>query len=112
MHELDRVLDRDDMVLPIFVGVTHHGRQRSGLARPGWPGDDDQAGMKHGKFLQHRRQRRVEFFKILEGKNFAWNLPKDCRDAIFLIKEIGAKTRDVRYLVTEIHVASFLEYLD
>ncbi len=68
--------------------------------------------MQHGKFLQYSRQRRIEFLEILKRKHFARDLAENSRDAVFLIKEIGAKPRDIGDFVTEINIASFLEYLN
>ena len=49
VHELDRILDRDDVVLAVLVGVVDHRGQRGGLAGAGRPGDQHQA------LVQHRR---------------------------------------------------------
>ena len=83
VNEFDRVLDSNDMVLAVLVGVIHNGRQRGGFARPGRPGHHHQALVQHGEFLEHRRQRRVELLKILERKDLAGNLAKNRRDAVF-----------------------------
>src|ERR1043165_5936174 len=49
VHELDRVLDGDDVVLHVGVDVVDHRRQRGGLARTGGAGDQHQA---LGQFAQ------------------------------------------------------------
>ncbi len=112
VHEFDGVFHGDDMVAAIFVRIIHHGGQGRGFAGAGRPGDDDQAAVEHGKLLQYRGQRGVEFLKILEGKHLAWNLAEHGGDAVLLVEEIGAEAGDVRDFVTEIHVAGFLEHLD
>ena len=42
MHELDRVLDGEDVALHARVDVIDHRRERGGLARAGLAGDQDQ----------------------------------------------------------------------
>ncbi len=112
MHEFNRVLDRDDVVAPILVGIIYHGRQGGGLARAGRTGDYHQAAMEHGKFFQHCRQRSVEFFEILERKHLAWNLAEHGGDAVFLVEEIRPEAGNVGNLVAKINVARFLEDFD
>ena len=60
MHELDRILDRDDVVLPLQIRVIHHRRERGRFAGAGRAGDEDEPFFQQRKFLQHRRQ--AEFF--------------------------------------------------
>ena len=68
--------------------------------------------MKHREFLQYRRQRRIEPFKIFKPQHPAGNLPEHGRDAVLLVEEIGAEPRDIRNLVAEIHITGFLEHFD
>src|SRR5215211_2056797 len=68
--------------------------------------------MKHGKFLQNGRQRRVEFFEIFEREYLGGNLPKHRPNPVFLVKKVRAESRDVRNLIPEIDVARFLKKFD
>ena len=112
VHKLDRVLDGDDVIVPVLVGVVHHRRQGGGLARAGRPGHHHQAAVQHGEFLQHRRQRRVQLLEVFEGQHLGGNLAEDGRDAVLLVEEVGAEARHLRNFVAEIHVPRFLEELD
>ena len=63
-------------------------------------------------FLSTGRQRRIEFFEVLEGKHAAGNLAEHGGDAVFLVEEVDAEARNVRNFVAEVHVAGFLELFD
>ena len=104
MHELDRVFDRDDVIVPLHVGVIHHRRQRGRFAGTGRAGDQDQALLQHRKFLQHRRQTR----DLRTVRTLRRDQTEDRRDAVFLLEEIRAVTGDARNFVAEIDVARFL----
>jgi hypothetical protein len=101
MHELDRVLDRNDVVPAILVRVVEDRRQGRGFTGAGGSCNHDQSFVQHGKLFQHRRKRRVEFFKILKRKDFRGNLPENGRAAVLLIEKIGTKPGDNGDLVSE-----------
>ena len=42
MHEFDRVFHRDDVVVPLDVGVIHHGGESGGFAGAGWAGNQNE----------------------------------------------------------------------
>jgi hypothetical protein len=56
VHELDRVLDGDDVTLAVLVAVADHRRQRGRLARAGAADHDHQPALGHRDVLQDRRQ--------------------------------------------------------
>ena len=68
--------------------------------------------MQHGEFFQHRRERSIKFFEILERKHLAGNLAEDGRNTVFLVEKVRAKAGNVRNFVAEIDVARFFEGLD
>ena len=68
--------------------------------------------MQHREFLQHRRQGRVEFFKIFERQHFRRNLAKDRGAAVLLVEEIRAEPGHVRDFVTKVHVPGFFIQFD
>ena len=45
MQDLDRVLDRDDVLLPVAVHVVDHRRERRRLSGAGRAGDEDEAAV-------------------------------------------------------------------
>ena len=55
VEELDRVLDREDVVLALGVDHVDHRRQGGRLARAGRPGDEDEAARPAGEVPQHLR---------------------------------------------------------
>src|SRR5437870_12358084 len=55
VHELDRVLDRDDVVRARAVDQIDQRAQRGGLARAGWPGDEHQTLRQVAELLHFLR---------------------------------------------------------
>ena len=53
---LDRILDREDVVVPLGVDLVEHRRQRRRLAAAGRPGDEHEAARPLGQRREHRRQ--------------------------------------------------------
>ena len=69
VQELDRVLDRQDVVLALFVDHVDHRRQGRALARAGRPGDEDEAARFRGQLAQHLRHlQRVERGDVLRDQ--------------------------------------------
>ena len=58
VDEFDGVLDRDDVVLPVEVGVVDHRGERGRFAGTGRPRDEHQPFFEQRKPLEHRRQTR------------------------------------------------------
>ena len=82
MHKLDRIFDRDDVIVPLQVRVIHHRRERGGFAGAGRPGHQDEALLQHREFLQDRRQAQ-----IVDRQNLRWDQTEDRGDAVFLLEE-------------------------
>ena len=61
VHELDRILDRQDMTVFVLVDVVAHRRQRRRLARAGRPGAQDQPARTVGQVGEDLRG--VQLFK-------------------------------------------------
>ena len=57
--ELDRVLDRDDVVIEVLVQVVDHAGQRGALARAGRPGDQKQTAGPLNQSHAGRRQAQL-----------------------------------------------------
>src|SRR5581483_4049743 len=112
MDKLDGVLDSDDMIPAVLIGIINHGSQGGGFAGSGRAGHDDQALVEHGELLQYRRKRGVEFLKVLEGKHPAGNLAEHRPDAVFLVEEIGAKAGNSRNFITKINITVLLKAFD
>jgi hypothetical protein len=56
VHELDRVLDREDVVGAVAVDLVDHRGERRRLTRPGRAGDEDEAARLHRELGQRARQ--------------------------------------------------------
>src|SRR6266513_3138799 len=64
VHELDRVLDGDDVAVAVFVAVADHRGERGRFARAGGADEDHEAALGHRDLLQHRRQ-----LQVVEARN-------------------------------------------
>ena len=112
VYELDRVLDRENVIAAVAVAVIDHRRERRRLAGAGRPGHEHEALVEHREFFQHRRQRRADLLELLERHDVRRNLPEHRRHAVFLIEKIRAKPRHARNFVAEIDIPRFLVRLD
>src|SRR3954449_3292758 len=66
MHELDGVLDRDDVVLPAAVDRVDHRRERRRLPRTGRAGDQHEPAMLVSQLFHALRQGElVEIWNLL-----------------------------------------------
>ena len=66
MQDLDRILDRDDVLVARAVDVVEHRRERRRLARAGRAGDEHEAAVLLGEPLHARRQAQ-----LLEARDVA-----------------------------------------
>src|SRR5262245_50803823 len=104
MHKLDRILDRDNVIVPVQIGVIHHRRERGRFAGAGRTSHKDQSLLEKRKLFQNGGQAEV-----VDGQYFRWDQAKHRRNAILLLKKIGPITSHSGHFVTEIDVGSFLE---
>ena len=107
MHKFNRVFDRDNVVMPLHVGVIHHRRQGGGLSGAGRSGDQNEALLEHGKFLQDGRQ-----IQIVARQYRRRNQTENRGDTVFLLEEICAITGHARHFIAKIDVGGFLEDFD
>ena len=86
VHELDRVLDREDVALHAAVDVIDHGRERGRLARAGLAGHQDQAvvGAAH---LPHR----LGHLQLIEGQRLGRNGAEHRAHAVQLAHDVDAE---------------------
>src|SRR5690606_40090484 len=88
VHELDRILDREDVRVLVLVDVVEHRRQGGRLARAGRPGDQDQALRLVDQFAEDRRAAQV-FQRQHLGRNGAEH--RAC--AAILVEGVDAEAR-------------------
>ena len=106
VHELDRVLDRDDVILARPVDVVDHRAERGRLARTGRPGDENQPLVQVTELQQVLREA-----ELLGRQNLAGDHPEDGARTLPVDERIGAKAREAGNLVGEIGVVPLREFL-
>ena len=104
--ELDRVLDRDDVVVEVLVDVIDHRRQGGGLAGAGRPGDQNQPARPRAQVGQHRRRAQ-----LLEVQQLGGNLPQHHGHVAALLEDRDAEAGRVAKGEAEVGAADFLQFL-
>ena len=64
VHELDWILDREDVVGAVAIDLVDHRGERRRLTRAGGAGDEDEAARQHREL--GKRGRKTELFESLE----------------------------------------------
>ena len=86
VHEFDRVLNGEDVVVPLGVDLVDHGGQRRGLARAGGSGDQHQTARFVAQLADHRRQS-----ELVEGLDLERNQTEDRGRGAALVEDVGAE---------------------
>ena len=103
VHELDRILDAEDVAVFGLVDVVDHRRQRGRLARAGGTGDQDQALRLFDQLLEQRRATQV-----FQGQHFRRNGAEHRAGATVLVESIDAEARQAGNLEGEVDLEEFL----
>ena len=104
VHELDRILDRDDVLVARPVDVIDHRAQRRRLARAGRSGDQHEPFVQLAQIQDVRRKP-----ELLGGEDVGRDDAKH-RAAPFAIGEhVGAEPGEARNLIGEIGVVLSLQ---
>ena len=106
MDELDRVLDRDDVVGQALVHPVEDRRERRGLAAAGRPRHQDEAAPHGVEGGDGGGQ-----VQILDGRHLRRDQPQDGGRAALLAQEVDAEAGLLAHLVGEVHVARRVERL-
>src|SRR5690606_34409482 len=104
VEELDRVLDRDDVVALLAVDLVDEGGERGGLARAGGPGDEDEAARLLREGLDHGRERELGEAADLEGDR-----PEGAGDLAALLEDVGAEAGEALDTEREVDALALLE---
>ena len=104
--ELDRVLDRDDVVVERLVEIVDGRGQGRRLARTGRPGDQHQAAGTHDQVFEHRRRAQ-----IVETQELVGDLPQDHAHEALLLEERDAEAGQIAEREAEVGAALLLELL-
>jgi hypothetical protein len=103
VHELDRVLDRDDVLAEGPVDVVDDRRERGRLARAGRARHEHQAFREIGELRDRGRQ-----LELLGGEDLLGDDPEHRARAVLLHEIVGAEARHAGQAVGEVEVAGGL----
>ncbi len=104
MQELDRVLDREDVVLALGVDHVEHRRQGRRLARAGRAGDQDEAARPLGQIPQNLRHA-----ERVQARHLVRDQAKGGADRAALHEAVDAEASDVGNRVGEVELLVVLE---
>ena len=107
VHELDRVLDRDDVVGPGPVDQVDHRRERGALARPGGPGHDHQALGEVAEVLHLAAEAH-----LVRGPDAGGDDPEDRHRAVPVAARVAAEPGQALDLVGPVGVARLAKLAD
>ena len=87
-HELNRILQRDDVSFEVGVDVLEHGRERGGLSGARGSGNQYDAAMRGRRCPEHRQQ--AEFSKLGTCVHVAHGQG----ERTLLLENVGSETAD------------------
>ncbi len=103
VHELDRVLDGEDVAVLVLVDLVHHRRQRGRFARAGRPGDQHDAARLVGDLGEDLWR-----LQVLERQDLRRNRAHHRRGAALLHERVDAEACQVRHREREVALEVFL----
>ena len=103
MYELDRVLDRDDVVGPVVVTVVDHAGEGRGLAGAGRPGDQHQAARQHAQVAEDLGRAQV-----VQRQDDGGNVAEHGAGAAVLVEGVDAEARELGNLERKIGLEELL----
>jgi hypothetical protein len=106
VEELDRVLDREDVLLALLVDDVHHRGERGRLARAGRAGDEHEPARLARELLQHLGQAQ-----LLELRDAVGDQPEGRGDRTALEEDVDAEAGDAGHGVREVDLLARLEAL-
>jgi hypothetical protein len=104
MHELDRVLDRDDVAVGVLVAVVDHRRQRGALARAGGADEDHEAALGQRHVLEDLRQA-----ERVDRRDLRRDRPHHDADMALLHEGVAAEAADAGRGDREVALLGLLE---
>ena len=103
---LDRIFDRDDVVIVVVVKPVDHAGQTRRLATPRRTRHQEQTSGPRDDILDHQGQS-----ELLEREELAWDLPQHQTDVPALLENGDAKPRLVAEGKAEVGPAHLLQFL-
>ena len=104
VHELDRILDGEDVIVPLAVDLVDHGRQRCGFAGAGRPRYQHQAARLIAELAHHGGQA-----ELVERLDFERNQTEDSCGGAALVEHVGAEAGQPFQSEGEIQFKAFFE---
>src|SRR4051812_38146530 len=101
VNELDRILDRDDVIGPRAVDVVDHRRQGRRLARTRRSGHEDEAFLESAHLEDRWRE-----LQLLDRANARRNLAEDGAHPAAIEKHVRAESAQALHLVREVGVVT------
>ena len=99
VHELDRIFDRDDVILARPVDVIDHRAQRRRFSRAGRPGDEHQPLVQFAQLQDVRRQT-----ELLGGQDLRRDDAEDRAGSAPIGEDVRPETRQPEDLIREVRV--------
>src|ERR1041385_3529371 len=104
VDELDRILDRNDVVAAGAIHIVDHRRERRRFAGAGGAGDEDQPLLELAQ--SENRRRELELF----GGGYLGGYPaEDGAHALPVEKDVAAEPGEPGNLVSEVRIVALLE---
>src|SRR6185437_4392711 len=104
VEDLDRILDRDDVLPARAVDVVDYGRERRRLAGAGRAGDEDEAAVLAGQALDALRQAQLR-----EARDVLRDHTEGERDRAALAVAVHAEAREAVRRVGDVELAGLVE---
>ena len=104
VHELDRVLDGEDVLVALAVDLVDHGSQGGGLPRSGRSRHQDQAARLVTQLADHGRQSQ-----LMEGLDLERNETEDARRGAALVEDVGAEAGQALQAEGEVEFETLFE---
>ncbi|MNZ41638.1 hypothetical protein D3C78_591920 [compost metagenome] len=105
VDEFDRVLDGQDVLMPVTVQVIDHRGQGGRLAGPRRPGDQHQSPWQLGNTAKH-----IPHAKLVQARHFCRDAAKYRPGPAMLMKGIDPKTRHTQCLKGKVDLQHLLEF--
>ena len=106
MDVLDRVLDREDVRVPLRVDLVDHRGKRRALSAPGRPGHQHQPPGPLGQPFDHPREPQLP-----RAQDHVWDQPVDGRDRTALTEDVAPEPADPADAEGEIELVRLFEAL-
>ena len=106
VEELDRVLDRHDVLVALRVDVVDHRRERRRFSRAGRPGAEDESALLVADLLEDRRQEQ-----LADRQDAGRDDAQHEADRAPLLEDVASEASEVRHGVGDVDLEVVLELL-